>query len=109
MANASLVTQLVQWEIIHTKVIGLSYLGPGWGVGASDCVEEVGGGGGVVGGGEVSIGWEEGDGVEVVDEDEGGAAAEAGLESNWEEESPDWPWKRHTEPWSFVPNKAGFR
>lgn len=51
-----LVTQLVLWEIIHTKVIGLSYLGPGWGVGASDCVEEVGGGGGVVGGGEVSIG-----------------------------------------------------
>lgn len=34
----------------------LSYLGPGWGVGPSDCVEEVGGGGGVVGGGEVSIG-----------------------------------------------------
>lgn len=34
----------------------LSHLGPGWGVGPSDCVEEVGGGGGVVGGGEVSIG-----------------------------------------------------
>lgn len=67
-------------------------MGPGWGVGPSDCADEVGGGGGVVGGGEVSMGWAEGEGVEVVDEDEGGggaaaAAAAAEVASVWEDES----------------------
>lgn len=65
----------------------MSHLGPGWGVGPSDCAEEVGAGGGVVGGGEVSIGWAEGDGVEVVEEDEGGGGAAAEVVSVWEEES----------------------
>lgn len=66
----------------------MSHLGPGWGVGPSDCAEEVGGGGGVVGGGEVSMGWAEGEGVEVVDEDEGGGGAEAAeVVSVWEDES----------------------
>lgn len=60
----------------------MSYLGPGWGVGPSVCAEEVVGGGGVVAGGEVSIGWVEGEGVELVDEDEGGGggAAAAAVE-----------------------------
>lgn len=78
----------------------MSHLGPGWGVGPSDCAEEVGGGGGVVGGGEVSMGWAEGEGVEVVDEDEGGggaaAAAPAAAEvvSVWEDESLGRPWTK---------------
>lgn len=68
-------------------------MGPGWGVGPSDCAEEVGAGGGVVGGGEVSMGWAHGDGVEVVEDDEGGggaaaaAAAAAAVVSVWEDES----------------------
>lgn len=68
----------------------MSYFGPGWGVGPSDCADEVGGGGGVVGGGEVSMGWAEGEGVEVVDDDEGGggaAEAEAEAESVCEDAS----------------------
>lgn len=65
----------------------MSYFGPGWGVGPSDCAV-VGGGGGVVGGGEVSMGWAEGEGVEVVDDDEGGGgAAEAEAESVCEDAS----------------------
>lgn len=64
----------------------MSYFGPGWGVGPSDCAEEVGAGGGVVGGGEVSMGWAQGDGVEVVEEDEGGGGA-AEVVSVWEDES----------------------
>lgn len=65
----------------------VSHLGPGWGVGPSGCAEEVGGGGGVVGGGEVSMGWAEGEGVELVDEDEGGGGAEAAeVVSVWVEE-----------------------
>lgn len=41
----------------------------------------VGAGGGVVGGGEVSMGWAEGDGVEVVEDDEGGGGAAAEVVS----------------------------
>lgn len=63
----------------------MSYLGPGWGVGPSDC-EEVDTGGGVVEGGEVSMGWAEGEGVEVADE--GGGGAGAGVVSDWEDELP---------------------
>lgn len=66
----------------------MSHFGPGWGVGPSDCADAVGGGGGVVGGGEVSMGWAEGEGVEVVDDDEGGGgAAEAEAESVCEDAS----------------------
>lgn len=43
------------------------------------------------GGGEVSIGWPEGEGVEVVDEDEGGGGAAADVDSCWEDASPDRP------------------
>lgn len=71
----------------------MSHLGPGWGVGPSDCAEEVGGGGGVDGGGEVSIGWVDGEGVEVVDEDEGGGGAAAEVVSVWPE-SLGRPWKK---------------
>lgn len=62
----------------------MSHLGPGCGVGPSDWAEEVGGGGGVVGGGEVSMGWMEGEGVELVDEDDGGGGAAAEVVSDWE-------------------------
>lgn len=64
-----------------------AHFGPGWGVGPSVGAEEVGGAGGVVAGGEVSIGWAEGDGVEVVEEDKGGGGAAAGVVSVWEDES----------------------
>lgn len=58
MTTKSRPRQVLVTQLVHTNVacLGLSHLGPGWGVGPSDCVEEVGGGGGVVGGGEVSIG-----------------------------------------------------
>lgn len=63
-------------------------MGPGWGVGPSACPEMECGGGGVVGGGEVSMGWAEGEGVEVVDVDKGGGGA-AGVASVCEDESTD--------------------
>lgn len=66
-----------------------SYLGPAWVVGPSDWAEEVGGGGGEDGGGEVSMGWAEGEGVEVVDEEEGGGGPAAGVDSGWKVVSLD--------------------
>lgn len=87
----------------HKRV---SHLGPGRG--PSDCAVLACGGGGLVEGGDVSMGWEEGEGVEVVEEDEGGGgAAQAGavaLEgvAGWVDEFAGRAWKRHTTEGLFV-------
>lgn len=64
----------------------MSYLGPAWAA-PSVWVEEEKDGGEVDGGGDVSMGWVEGEGVE---EEEGGGAAAA--ESGWAEVPLGWPW-----------------